>query len=54
MGWEQRTICEGRNVSLKHFLDNGISVQVQCLPPRCRADSLFPWVATGHQSQKRA
>ena len=54
MGWEQRTRCEGRNVTRQHFLDNGSSVQVPCLPPRGRADSLVPWVATDQPSQKRA
>ena len=33
--------------------DNFISVQVQFLPLRCRGDSVSPWVATDHQSQKR-
>jgi hypothetical protein len=33
--------------------DNFNSVQVACLPPRCRADSIAPEVATDQQSSKR-
>lgn len=33
--------------------DNGLSVPVQFLPPRSRADSLLPWVVPDHQSSKR-
>jgi hypothetical protein len=32
--------------------DNFDSVQVEFLPPRCRADSIPPEVATDHQSSK--
>ena len=33
--------------------ENFISVQVQCLPLRCRDESVSPWGATDHQSHKR-
>jgi hypothetical protein len=35
------------------IFDNFNSVQVEFLPPRCRADSISPEVATDHQSSKR-
>ena len=35
------------------IFDNFISVQVQCLPLRCRGDSISPAVATDQQSAKR-
>ena len=45
-GGEQRTMCEGRHVPRTWFVDNGISVPGQCLPPRCRAERMVPWLAT--------
>jgi hypothetical protein len=44
----------GRKVTRTHFLANCIAVPGPCLPPRCRADSLFPGVATDHQFHQRA
>ena len=35
------------------IFDTFNSVQVEFLPPRCRADSLSPEVATDHHSSKR-
>jgi len=35
------------------IFDNCNAVQGQCLPPRCRADSISPEVATDQQSSKR-